>query len=235
MRLDRFLSMGGVMTRREAERAARAGRIFVNGLPERSASRQIDPAVDRVAFDGEEIEYRENYFIMINKPGGYVSSTKDPRDRTVLELLPERLHRLSLFPCGRLDKDTTGLLLLTSNGSLAHRLLSPRRQVEKKYRFECSRPLSDEDRAALEAGVLLADGYRTLPATVELDAGRTSGIITIHEGKYHQIKRMFGALGDNRILSLERTQFGPLSLDPTLPPGGWRYLSPDEVAQLEGL
>ena len=182
MRLDRFLSMSGVMTRREAERAARAGRIFVNGLPERSASRQIDPAVDRVAFDGEEIEYRENYFIMINKPGGYVSSTKDPRDRTVLELLPERLHRLSLFPCGRLDKDTTGLLLLTSNGSLAHRLLSPRRQVEKKYRFECSRPLSDEDRAALEAGVLLADGYRTLPATVELDAGRTSGIITIHEG-----------------------------------------------------
>lgn len=235
MRLDRFLSMSGVMTRREAERAARAGRIFVNGLPERSASRQIDPAVDRVAFDGEEIEYRENYFIMINKPGGYVSSTKDPRDRTVLELLPERLHRLSLFPCGRLDKDTTGLLLLTSNGSLAHRLLSPRRQVEKKYRFECSRPLSDEDRAALEAGVLLADGYRTLPATVELDAGRTSGIITIHEGKYHQIKRMFGALGDNRILSLERTQFGPLCLDPTLPPGGWRYLSPDEVAQLEGL
>jgi len=234
VRLDKFLSISGVATRREAEKAARAGRILVNGLPERDSARQIDPVADMVVFDGEKIEYHENYYIMLNKPEGYVSATADRREPTVLELLPERLQRLALFPCGRLDKDTTGLLLLTDNGTLAHRLLSPRRQVEKKYRFACQIPVSDEGKAALEGGVVLDDGYRTLPAKLELDAGRRSGIITIHEGKYHQIKRMFGSIG-NRILCLERISFGPLSLDPALPCGGWRYLSPDEVAQLESL
>jgi 16S rRNA pseudouridine516 synthase len=233
MRLDKFLSETGAATRREAAKAARKGRIEVNGATERDVARQIDPASDKVKFDGEEIQYRRFTYIMLNKPDGYVSATEDGKDKTVLELLPERLRRPDLFPCGRLDKDTTGLMLLTDNGGLAHRLLSPKRHVEKKYRFECASEVSEDERLQLETGLVLADGYLTKPAKVELDVGRKSGIITLHEGKYHQIKRMFGAANGNRITCLERIEFGPLSLDPELPRGGWRYLTPEEEKQIE--
>lgn len=233
MRLDKFLTQTGSATRTEAAKAARAGRIIVNGLPERSAERQINPITDKVIFDGEEIEYREHTYIMLNKPEGYVSAREDGRDATVLELLPEKLQRLNLFPCGRLDKNTVGLMLITDNGELAHRLLSPKKHVEKKYVFKCRSVVSDADREQLEAGLILADGYLTKPAKVELDESRTGGVITLHEGKYHEIKRMFGAVGDNRIIYLERIEFGPLKLDPALPRGVWRYLTKDEEEQIE--
>ncbi len=234
MRIDKLLSECGLASRSEAGRAARAGRITVNGAVVRSAATNVDVERDVVCLDGERVEYSEFVYILLNKPEGYVSATEDGRDPTVLELLPEGVRRRGLFPCGRLDKNTVGLMLITDDGALAHRLLAPRRHVEKKYRFECRGEVSDADREALERGLRLADGYVTRPATVLLDDGRRSGVITLHEGKYHQIKRMFGAVNDNRITRLERISFGPLELDGTLARGEWRYLDEDELMALRG-
>lgn len=234
MRIDKLLSAVGAASRSEAGRAARAGRITVNGEVVRSAALNVDAERDVVCLDGERMEYSEFVYILLNKPEGYVSATEDGRDPTVLELLPEGVRRPGLFPCGRLDKNTVGLMLITDDGALAHRLLAPRRHVEKKYRFECRDEVGDADREALERGLRLADGYVTQPATVELDEGRRSGVITLHEGKYHQIKRMFGAVNDNRIIFLERISFGPLTLDGSLSRGEWRYLGEDELRALRG-
>ena len=232
MRVDKLLSVCGVATRSESARAARAGRITVNGVAERNAARQIDEHLDVVCFDGIRVAYVKYVYIMLNKPEGYVSATEDGRDPTVLELIPEEARRSGMFPCGRLDKNTLGLMLLTDDGELAHRLLSPKRHVEKKYIFGCRDEVSEHDRQTLENGLRLADGYVTKPATVELFDDRKSGIITLHEGKYHQIKRMFGAVNDNRIIHLERITFGPLELDEKLERGQWRYLDDDEVTAL---
>ncbi|MBQ9080236.1 MAG: rRNA pseudouridine synthase [Clostridia bacterium] len=232
MRIDKLLSVCSIATRSESGRAARAGRITVNGVAERNAARQIDTERDEVCFDGARVIYREHVYIMLNKPEGYVSATEDGRDPTVLELLPDEVRRAGMFPCGRLDKNTLGLMLLTDDGELAHRLLAPKRHVEKRYRFVCRNEVSEADRQALETGLQLADGYMTKPAAVELFDDRKSGIITLHEGKYHQIKRMFGAVNDNRIIHLERITFGPLTLDESLGRGEWRYLDDDEIAAL---
>lgn len=234
MRIDKLLSTVGAASRSEAGRAARAGRITVNGTAVRNAAADIDPQRDVICFDGVQIVYSEFVYIMLNKPEGYVSATEDRRDPNVLELLPESVRRPGLFPCGRLDKNTVGLMLITNDGALGHRLLSPRRHVEKRYRFECRSEVSEAERAELEGGLRLADGYVTQPATVELDEGRRSGVITLHEGKYHQIKRMFGAVNDNRIIYLERIAFGPLTLDGALSRGEWRYLTDEEVEALRG-
>ena len=230
MRVDKFLSVTGTATRSESSRAARKGRIFVNGVACTDPSRQIDPEVDEVAFDGQPIRYRQYYYILLNKPEGYVSATEDLREKTVLELLPENLRTIGLFPCGRLDKNTVGLMLLTNNGDLG--LLSPRYHVAKKYRYTAKFPLSEENILQLEKGVPILDGYITLPAKLYPDEDLTSGEIEITEGKYHQIKLMFDAVG-NKITSLERITFGPLSKDPTLARGQWRELTDAEVAALE--
>ena len=150
----------------------------------------------------------------------------------MLTLLPEELQRIGLFPCGRLDKYTLGLMLLTNDGDLSHRLLSPRHHVEKRYAYTCKLPLLPEYIEMLEVGVELEDGYLTKPARMIAEPQSTSGIIVLTEGKYHQIKRMFEAVG-NKILSLERVTFGPLTLDPTLDRGEWRYLTDEEVAALQ--
>jgi len=235
MRLDKFLSVSGSATRSESAKAARAGRITVNGVAIKNTSFSVDPEYDVICLDGMPIVYRKYTYVMLNKPEGYVSATEDGRDPTVLELLPKQLQKLSLFPCGRLDKNTLGLMLLTDNGELAHRMLSPKRHVKKQYRFECRSPVSDEDRNKIEEGIRLADGYMTKPAELDLDEDRTSGVITLHEGKYHQIKRMFGAVNDNRIVYLERISFGPLVLDKSLSRGEWRYLTDEEISEIESL
>lgn len=235
MRLDKFLSITGSSSRSESAKAARAGRITVNGVAIKNTSFSVDPEQDVICFDGMTVIYRKYTYVMLNKPEGYVSATEDGRDPTVIELLPEQLQKLSLFPCGRLDKNTLGLMLLTDNGELAHRMLSPKRHVEKKYRFECRSPVSDEDRNKIEEGIRLADGYITKPAELDLFEDRTSGVITLHEGKYHQIKRMFGAVNDNRIVYLERISFGPLVLDKSLSRGEWRYLTSEEISEIESL
>ena len=231
MRLDKFLSVTGTLSRSDAKKAIRAGRVSVDGIAAKSGELQLDPEKVCVRFDGREIIYRRFTYIMLNKPEGYVSATDDPRDKTVLELLPDELRRLNLFPCGRLDKYTLGLMLITDDGELSHRLLAPKSHVSKDYRFRSEKPVSEEDRLSLETGVHIEGGYLTKPAKVALDEDAKSGIITICEGKYHQIKQMLEAVS-NKIIYLERVSFGPLKLDTTLARGEWRFLTDEEIESL---
>lgn len=232
MRLDKFLTVTATATRSESKKAARAGAVTVNGVAVRDTSVQIDEENDKVTFRGVPVVYRKFTYIMMNKPMDYISSTDDPRKKTVLELLPENLRRLGLFPCGRLDIDTTGLLILTNNGQLAHRLLSPKYHVDKTYFFTCFPPVSREQADRLEEGVDIGEKAFTKPAKVALSDNGASGFITISEGKFHQVKRMFFAVG-SEITSLRRTEFAKIPLDETLPEGGLRPLTEAEESLLE--
>ena len=231
MRLDRLLSECKIATRTEATKACRAGLVTVNGVVARKADQQVDPERDAVVFSGEPVEYRRFVYILLNKPDGYISATEDGRDPVVTELLPEKYRKMGLFPCGRLDKHTLGLMLLTNDGALSHRLLAPKSHVTKSYGFSVRFPLSDEDVSRLEAGVDIGD-YVTKPCRVELRSA-TEGVIFITEGKYHQIKRMMEAV-NNRITALERLTFGPLVLDSSLERGEWRLLTDEEEKVLQG-
>lgn len=224
MRIDKLLTHEGIASRKEAARLAKAGRISVNGAVVRSADIHVDPEKDTVCVCGAPVIYKEYIYIMLNKPAGYVSATEDGKLPTVLDLLPQNLQGRGLFPCGRLDKDTLGLMILTNDGDSAHRRLSPKHHAEKEYAFECKRPLSRLDE--LERGATLEDGYVTLPSKI-LQTGEKSGIITLTEGKYHQIKRMFESVG-NKITYLERISFAGIKLDNALERGQWRYLTNGE-------
>ncbi len=228
MRIDKFLSDMGVATRKEAKAAAKRGGIEVDGVKVTDPSRHIDPEAVSVSYLGKPIEYRKYTYIMLNKPEGYVSATEDERLPVVTELLPPELQRLSLFPVGRLDRDTVGLMILTNNGPLAHSLLSPRRHVKKSYGFSLAEPMRGGAEEEFRNGVVLADGYECKSAEIVLDPDRTGGVITLTEGKYHQIKRMAAAMG-NKITRLERITFGPLSLDNSLGRGEWRFLTEGEI------
>ena len=231
MRLDKFLSETGTASRSESRKAARAGGISVNGAFIYDTAVHIDPEKDEVSYMGNRIVYRKYIYLMLNKPEGVVSATDDGTERTVLDLLPDKYRKMGLFPCGRLDKNTTGLLILTNNGALAHRLLSPKCHVEKTYRFTCERALTDADCELLRRGVDIGEKSSTLPAKLMLSSDR-SGEITVTEGKYHQIKRMFQAVW-NKILSLERISFAGIPLDSALARGGWRELTAAEAAYIE--
>ena len=229
MRLDKMLSECGIASRKESAKAARAGQITVNGSPVRSADTKIDPERDLVIFCGRPVQYKQYVYFMLNKPDGYVSATEDGKDPTVVELLPKEAQKIGVFPCGRLDKHTLGLMLLTNNGALSHRLLAPKSHVAKSYGFCVKFPLSAEDVAALEAGVDIG-GYITKPCTLRIESPQ-SGVITLTEGKYHQIKLMMEAV-HNQITHLERLTFGPLVLGPALQRGEWRELTEEEIALL---
>lgn len=227
LRIDKLLSECAVAPRREAAGVARRGGVLCNGEPVRDLSRHIDPERDKITYLGREVVYRPFTFVMLNKPTGYVSATDDPGLPTVMELLPPEHKKMGLFPVGRLDRDTTGLMLLTNDGALAHSLLSPKKHVEKVYSFTCAEPLREGAEDMFRGGVTLGDGYECRSAVLTLTGDRTSGTVTLTEGKYHQIKRMMGAVG-NRITSLCRISFGGIELDRSLPPGGWRYLTAEE-------
>ncbi len=231
MRLDKFLTSNGCCSRTEAKRAVRAGAVLVNGVVPKSSDVSVEPETDRIVFQGKHIVYRKYVYIMLNKPEGYVSATEDGRDKTVLDLLPQDALRPGLFPCGRLDKNTIGLMLITDDGDLAHKLLAPKSHVSKTYRFKSKFPMSYADAERFADGVTLEDGYVTLPAKIELDDDQMGGYITLTEGKYHQIKRMLEAL-DNKITYLERITFGNLVLDKNLERGEWRYLTNEEIVGL---
>ena len=229
MRLDKMISSTGIASRSQIASAVRGGRVLVDGVVARKADMQIDPDAASVVYCGTPVCYRKFTYIMLNKPEGYVSATEDGRLPTVIELLPEELQKIGLFPCGRLDKNTLGLMLLTNDGDTSHRLLAPKSHVTKTYAFRLKFPLSDADIAALESGVDIG-GYMTAPCSVVRD-GEKEGKITLTEGKYHQIKLMMEAV-HNQVTHLERISFGPLVLDPALARGEWRYLSDDEIAAL---
>lgn len=230
MRIDKMIGEMGIASRREIAMAARKGEISVNGVLQKNAATHINPLSDRVVFCGEVVQYVPQVYVMLDKPKGFVSATDDLSEHTVTELLPERLQKRNLFPCGRLDKYTTGLVLMTNDGELAHRLLAPKTHVEKVYTYVCETALGDEETEKLEAGVYIEGGYRTKPCFVFRD-GEYTGRIAITEGKYHQIKQMFSAVG-NRIVELRRIRFGSLCLDENLGLGGWRMLRPEEVDAL---
>ena len=229
MRLDKMISSTGIASRSQIASAVRGGRVLVDGVVARKADMQIDPDAASVVYCGTPVCYRKFTYIMLNKPEGYVSATEDGRLPTVIELLPEEQQKIGLFPCGRLDKNTLGLMLLTNDGDTSHRLLAPKSHVTKTYAFRLKFPLSDADIAALESGVDIG-GYMTAPCSVVRD-GEKEGKITLTEGKYHQIKLMMEAV-HNQVTHLERISFGPLVLDPALARGEWRYLSDDEIAAL---
>ncbi len=225
-----MLSECGLASRKETARAVRAGQILVNGISVKRADVQVEPERDAVLFCGAPVRYRKYVYIMLNKPDGYISATEDGKDPVVTELLPPDLQRMELFPAGRLDKHTLGLMLLTNDGQLAHRLLSPKNHVEKSYAFRVKFPLSSLDTEALERGVDIG-GYVTKPSRVEM-TGEREGVIFITEGKYHQIKLMMAAV-HNQITYLERITFGSLSLDSSLSRGEWRELTEEECERLK--
>lgn len=234
-RVDKVLAGAGFGSRRDIKRVLREREFRINGVLCRDPAFHIDPELDRAELDGEPVLFRTRVYLMLNKPGGVVTSTADPVHRTVLDLLDDSWQKHNLFPVGRLDYDTEGLLLLTNDGLLGHRLVSPRAGVPKTYVAELEEPVDDElfalySRRFLE-GVTFHNGYTCLPANLAKTEKTRSLALTIHEGKYHQVKKMFRVVG-NRVIRLTRVSMGPLKLDPALPPGGMRELTSDEVESL---
>lgn len=235
-RLDKILAATGRWSRREAKDLIRRGRVAVNGVPARSPEEKADPEETPVTVNGERLVYRRYTWVMLNKPAGYLSATEDGQGLTVLDLLPRELRRQNLFPVGRLDKDTEGLLLLTNEGGLAHDLLSPRHHVDKVYYARVTGRLTEDDCRAFAGGMTLDDGLRCRPAGLEiLTAGEESeALVTLREGKFHQVKRMLLQLGKS-VTYLERVQMGGLTLDRGLLRGAYRFLTENELKKLREL
>ena len=228
-RLDKRLAGTGRWSRREVRDLCRAGRVRVDGTVVRRPEEKVEET-SQITVDGQPVELERQVWIMLHKPAGLVSATEDPREPTVLSLLPERFQRQGLFPVGRLDKDTEGLLLLTNDGALSHALLSPRRHVDKVYYVEVDGCLDEADEQAFREGMTLRDGLRCQPASLRR-LGPDRGEVTLREGKYHQVKRMLAARG-KPVRYLKRIAFGPLVLDSSLEKGAWRALTEEEKAAL---
>jgi 16S rRNA pseudouridine516 synthase len=225
-RLDKLLGHMGIGSRKDCRELIKAGRLKVDGAIIDNPGVQVDPDEQEVRLDTTVLTYQKHFYAMMHKPPGYITASEDPRKPTVMDVLPEGLRRRNLFPVGRLDRDTEGLLLFTTDGELTHRLLSPKWHVDKRYFVRLERSLSPEDPAAFTAGIVLEDGYECLPARLEI-TGEQEAIVTIREGKYHQVKRMFEAR-TNKVVYLKRLEMGPLSLG-DLPLGASRALTEAEV------
>lgn len=252
-RLDKVLSNFGFGTRSELRKVIRDGLVKVDGAVVNDASMHVDPEAGRIEVEGKLLNYRQFVYVMMNKPAGVISATYDPKLKTAVELLPQELACFDLFPAGRLDIDTEGMLLLTNDGQLAHNLLSPVKHVDKRYYALIDGVVTQDDVESFKQGVILDDGYKTMPAELEIIGtaksppyGRSNeqniGIertdrseieVVLHEGKFHQVKRMFEAVG-KKVIYLKRIRMGGLKLDESLKPGECRELSPDEVNLLRG-
>ena len=229
-RLDKFLCDSGVGTRSQVKVILKAGRVAVDGKPEKDSGRKIDPKIQTVTLDGEVLGGYRRIVLMLNKPAGYVTATEDKNDKTVMELLPQEYRNLDLKPVGRLDKATEGLLLFTNDGDLLHRLISPKKEVPKVYYAKHEGTAGEEDVAAFAAGLTLRDGLECLPAKLE-PIGPGESLVTVCEGKYHQVRRMM-ASRNMTVLYLERRQEGLLSLG-DLPRGAVRELTEAEIRLLD--
>ena len=232
-RLDKIIASTGRYSRREVKTLVREGRVLVDGRIAAGPEDKCDPESARISVNGEELFYRAHTYVMLHKPAGVLSATEDGRGETVLDLLAPEYRKIGLFPVGRLDKDTEGLLLLTDDGTLAHDLLAPKKHVDKVYFVRVDGTLDEKDCAAFAAGMTLGDGLACLPARLEiLSAGaRSEALVTIREGKFHQIKRMLAAR-EKPVVYLKRLSMGPLTLDETLPKGAYRLLTEEETALL---
>ena len=231
-RLDKIIASTGRYSRREVKTLVREGRVLVDGRIAASPEDKCDPLTACIRVNGEALFYREHTYVMLHKPAGVLSATEDGREKTVLDLLaPE--YRRCLFPVGRLDKDTEGLLLLTDDGVLAHDLLAPKKHVDKVYFVRTGGALDDADCAAFAAGLTLGDGLACLPARLQIlsSGAQSEALVTIHEGKFHQIKRMLASRG-KPVVYLKRLSMGPLTLDEGLSRGEYRLLTAQETARL---
>ncbi|VTS16722.1 pseudouridine synthase [Streptococcus pseudoporcinus] len=238
MRLDKFLTEAGFGSRSQVKSLLKTKKVCVNGKNESQAKKQINPNLDRVEVEGQEVLYEEFVYYMLNKPKGVVSATQDKVHQTVLDLLDATAKQKAVFPVGRLDKDTHGLLLLTNNGDLAHRLLSPKKHVNKVYVAEVDGLMTSQDIEAFEKGIQLSD-HQCQPAVLEIlasdrDKSQSRVKIVIKEGKFHQVKRMVLACG-KEVRDLQRLEMGPLQLDSTLDLGAFRKLEKSEIDALLNL
>lgn len=227
-RLDKYLALEGIGTRSQVKDMIRKGMIRVNGQAALRPEQKVDPERDRIAADGQSLSFTENVYYMLNKPAGVITATEDRRHKTVMELLPDK--RRDLFPVGRLDADTVGLLLITNDGETAHRLLSPRRHVDKTYYVETDLPIPPDAGKRFAEGMDLGD-FVSMPADWE-PLSEKSGRLTIHEGKFHQVKRMFEAVGTT-VVFLKRLSMGPLVLDDSLALGESRPLTEEEIQAIQ--
>jgi 16S rRNA pseudouridine516 synthase len=241
-RLDKVISNSKDISRSEIRKKIKEGKIWVDGEMIRDVSFKVDPYAQEIMVEGEPLHYKKFVYIQMNKPQGILSATTDKHQKTCIDLLPDDLKKRGIFPAGRLDKDTEGLLLLTDDGNLAHNILSPKKHVNKKYFAKILGNLKDEDIEDFKQGILLEDGYKSLPAKLEIlsveeradDFGELISWVhvVITEGKYHQIKRMFQALG-KRVIFLKRIEIAEITLDPTLGLGEYRELTKDEIKRLD--
>ena len=235
MRLDKFLAENGLGSRAQVKQLLKKGLVLVNGRAEKSPKTQIDETVDEIIVSGQRLTYEKFVYYLLNKPQGVISATEDDRHKTVLDLLDETARQKEVFPVGRLDIDTHGLLLLTNNGKLAHAMLSPKKHVEKIYRAQVAGLMNQADVERFAAGIELKD-FTCQPAQLkilELDVVKETSLveITLSEGKFHQVKRMVAACG-KEVTNLQRLTMGPLQLDPALALGEWRRLTTDELERL---
>ena len=233
IRIDKFLSDMNKGTRSEIKDLIRKGRVSINGIPCKKPDEKVDTESDAVCLDGHIVSYERYIYLMLNKPAGVVSATKDNKEKTVIDLVKES-SRKDIFPVGRLDKDTEGLLILTNDGALAHNLLSPKKEVDKVYYAKVEGKVTAKDVEAFLSGISIGEDELCLPARLEvLVSGDISEVnLTIQEGKFHQVKRMFEAVG-KKVIYLKRLSMGGLKLDPTLKPGEYRSLTKDEVKYLK--
>lgn len=230
LRLDKAISALGELSRRDVKRLVSQGQITVNGTAVKGSEEKIDPEKDQVCIAGKRADLRPHVYLMLNKPQGVVSATRDPSERTVVDLAPKELYRRGLFPAGRLDKDTTGFVLLTNDGELAHRMLSPKNHVSKTYIAVLDRPIDRQAIEAFAAGMEIGEGEVCKPALLEEEPDweqQPAARIVLREGMYHQIKRMFARTG-REVLALKRIGIGGVWLDPALSPGECRELTEQE-------
>ena len=229
LRLDKLICDTGAASRKEAKSLIRSGRVLVNGAAA-SPETKADPELDEVTLDGERIAYKKYRYFMLNKPTGLVTATEDKRQSTVLDLFPPEIRRLGVFPVGRLDKDTSGMLLITNDGDFAHRVISPKSEVQKQYYAVVEGIPDENDVSAFASGITLADGTRCLPARLELSGGSECRVFVM-EGKYHQVRRMLASRG-KPVKELKRLQIGGLPLDGDLPEGQFRELGENELCKV---
>ncbi|MFX0548520.1 pseudouridine synthase [Hathewaya histolytica] len=236
-RLDKILANLGYGTRKEVKSLVKRGEVKVNDEVVKDSSIKVDPEKDKILVNEEEIMYREYIYIMMNKPQGVVSATFDNHDETVIDLIDQEYRVFEPFPVGRLDKDTVGLLFLTNDGELNHKLIAPKNHVDKVYFAQIDKEVEASDIAAFEKGITLDDGYNCMPAKLEILESSPNGsnvLVTIQEGKFHQVKRMFQSRG-KEVVYLKRNSFGPLSLDENLEEGTYRELTEEEVKLLKNI
>lgn len=236
-RLDKVLGNLGYGSRKEIKAICKNSEVTVDGEIVKDSGLKIDPDKANIEIRGERINYRKFIYLLLNKPAGVVSATFDNYDETVIDLIDPEFQAFEPFPVGRLDKDTVGFLLLTNDGALNHKLISPKNHVNKVYYAEIDKPVDEKDAEAFKKGIVIDDGYKCMPGELEILKSSEDGsevLVTIQEGKFHQVKRMFEAL-EKSVVYLKRVKFGPMDLDEALEEGEYRELTEEEVSILQNL